>query len=739
MKQLISFNHLSYLLVLAGMIGSAAAQDRPLLVAKKTNETITIDGQMNEQVWKNSTPAHDFYQYFPNDTSASTGKTEVYITYDDKNVYFLAVCHDGAKGKYLTTSLRRDYRGGANDGISFLIDTYQDNSNAFIFGVNPFGVLREGLIANGGQTRGSYNLAWDNKWNGTAKIYDGYWIAEIAIPLKTLRFKDGSAEWNMNFYRIDTKLNERSTWAHIPRNNQIYDLAFMGVVQWEQPLRKPGANISVIPYVSGGVAKDFDPEITNNGVDYNGNIGGDVKIAMTPALNLDLTFNPDFSQVEVDRQVTNLSRFELFFPERRQFFLENADLFASSGEKNTRAFFSRRIGITRDTATGQNIQQKIIYGARLSGKLNKNLRLGVLNMQTARVDEADQPSINYSVAVLQQKLFSRSNISALFVNKENFQHGGLADSSFNYNRIAGLEYTLASANSVWDGKAYYHHSFDPGNPDKAYSYGSRITFNKRNYVITMRHQFVAENFNAEVGFVPRTGFQRIEPRLEFKFYPTSRHINRHGPSIQTEVLWDNLNQQTDHKYQLGYNIFFQNQSFLFTTFVEEFTLLKDDFDPTRSDGVQLPAASDYTYRYFSFFYRSDQRKKFFTDLRGSAGEYFNGNRYNIGGTINYRFQPLGIAAINFQYNRINLPSPYSSANIWLVGPRVDVTFTKSVFLTGLFQFNSQIDNFSTNIRFQWRYKPVSDLFIVYTDNYNTTNFSPKNRALVLKMTYWLNL
>jgi Domain of unknown function (DUF5916)/Carbohydrate family 9 binding domain-like len=716
------------------------AQDKPKLFARKTASPVNIDGVPNEPIWQEAMAAKDFYQYFPSDTSLSEGKTEVFVTYDEKNIYILAKCYDGLEGDYQTSSLRRDYRGGANDGFSILIDTYQDNTNAFIFGVNPFGVLREGLIANGGEQRDSYSLSWDNKWTGEAKMYDGMWVAEIAIPLKTLRFKDNSKSWNMNFYRIDTKYNERSTWVHIPRNNQIFNLAFMGEVEFEEPLKKPGSNIALIPFISlngyqNNLANTAEGEKSQGG-GYG--FGGDIKLAVSPSLNLDMTINPDFSQVEVDRQITNLTRFELFFPERRQFFLENADLFANFGGRSTRPFFSRRIGIAEDTLTGQNVSQPILFGARLSGKVSKNLRIGVMSMQTAAVEGA-VPSLNYSVGVIQQKVFARSNISAIIVNKEDLNKGERPDSSFQYNRVLGLEYNLASASNIWTGKAYYHQSLEPNNPESAFSYGSKLSYNIRSFGISMSHQIVGDNFNAEVGFVPRRGFQRIGPRVDVRFYPVSKHINRYGFSLETEILWDSKNTVTDYKYSLGYNIRFQNQSFLFTNLIQEFTLLKRNFDPTRTRGEPLPAGSSYVYRYVSAFYRSDERKRIFIGARGSAGQFYNGQRYNIGGNINYRFQPYGNVGIDVQYNGVRLPSPYNSADLILIGPRVDITFTKTLYLTGLFQYNNQVDNFNTNIRFQWRFKPVSDIYLVYTDNYYASDFSPKNKSLVFKITYWLNL
>jgi hypothetical protein len=365
--------------------------------------------------------------------------------------------------------------------------------------------------------------------------------------------------------------------------------------------------------------------------------------------------------------------------------------------------------------------------------------VGAMTMQTGRVDEANQPPLNYSVAVLQQKVFSRSNISAIVVNKQDFNYGDSTDSDFHYNRVFGLEYNLSTSDNVWNGKAYYQYSMDPDNPDSTFSYGSRLIYNKRNYTLTLAHQFVGNNYNAEVGYVPREGFQRFAPQLEVRFFPNSKVVNRHGFRVEAEYLWNSEAFKTDHKLELGYNISFLNNSFIFLNFNEEFTYLLDEFDPTRTDGEPLPANQGYTYRYFSMFFRSDQRKAFFVGSRGSAGQFFNGTKYTIGGDLSYRFQPYGNIGADIQYNYIKLPDPHNSAELVLIGPRVDVTFSKTVYLTGLFQYNNQVDNFNTNIRFQWRFKPVSDLYIVYTDNHYASDFSTKNRSLVLKLTYWLNL
>ncbi|MEL6867295.1 MAG: DUF5916 domain-containing protein [Bacteroidota bacterium] len=542
-------------------------------------------------------------------------------------------------------------------------------------------------------------------------------------------------KWNFNAYRFDTQSNERSTWNRIPQNQIIACLGYMGDMQWEEPLGKQGGNISLIPYVTGSASQDFEskePAMADWG------IGGDAKIAVTSGLNLDLTVNPDFSQVEVDRQVTNLDRFEIFFPERRQFFLENADLFGTFGSRRINPFFSRRIGVGEDVNTGENIQNPIHYGARLSGKINNNWRLGLLNMQTAKDEGNGLPSFNYSVAAVQRKVFSRSNVGLIFVNKERF--GSDSTDLFNaYNRVAELDYNLASADNRWIGKAFLHRSMTPDHGDGQWAHGARIRYQQREFAFGWNHQRVGEFYNAEVGFVPRLDFWRLNPSFQIFFYPSQNSwINRFSIGGEVELFIDPDEGRTDHEYELFADFQLADQSRLQIVAENRYTLLLDEFDPTGTSSLPLAENTDYNYTALSLTYDSDRRKRFFYRLQPSIGQYFNGQRYTMSGNLGYRFQPFGSIRINASYNYIELPEPYATASLLLIGPRIDLTFTKDLFFTTFIQYNEQIDNININARFQWRFKPVSDFFIVYTDNY-TTAFDVKSRAVVFKLTYWLNL
>ena len=707
-------------------------------VQRLEGEEIRLDGVLDEAVWQRGKPADQFHQYFPSDTVMADYDTEIYFAADDTYLYVAVKCYAPGK-EYITPSLRRDYRAGGNDNISLLFDTFYDKTNAFLFGINPFGVRREALISNGGSTLNGFQTSWDNKWDGEAKIHNGYWAAELAIPFKTIRFKEGSKKWRFNSYRFDTQANENTVWTQIPRNQWIFNLAYMGDMIWEEPLKKPGTNISLIPYVAGNMIQDIENGEENP--TFTGGIGGDAKIGISAGLNLDITVNPDFSQVEVDRQVTNLSRFELFFPERRQFFLENADLFNSFGFGRQNPFFSRRIGITTDTTTDENIQNPILYGARLSGKLNENLRVGLLNMQTAKNEENGLPSFNYTVATVQQKVFSRSNIGAIVVNKQQF--GQDTSSLFDlYNRVAGLDYVLASQDNTWTGKFFYHHSFTPNDSDAFQGqHGTSLNFNSRNFRAGWTHQYVGEGFDAQVGFIPRTDFFRINPDATVLLYPQNQVLNKVDLRLEYSQIWAEKQGTTDRELRFSTEFEFLNTSRLSSNFSLVYIQLLDDFNPTGLDEEleRLPAFSDYNTFELNVSYRSDRRKNFSYDFRPRIDQYYNGWRYGLRGSFSYRFQPYGSITLDYNFNRISLPEPFISADLILLGPRLDVTFTRKLFLTAFVQFNNQVDNVNVNARLQWRFKPVSDFFLVYTENYFANDFSSKNRALVAKFTYWLNI
>ena len=700
-------------------------------------DEIQLDGKLDEDFWQKIPKNSPYQQYFPTDTVLAQNKTEIYFGSTDK-AFIIAVRCETTGNDYIIPTLRRDFRAGGNDNITFLIDTYSDGTNAFMFGINPLGVIREGLISGGGNGLNGFSTAWDNKWKGESYIGDNYWSAELVIPFSTLRFNDGSDTWRMSSYRFDMQGNERSTWVPIPRNQFIFNLAFSGILHFEKAPVKQGKNISIIPYLTGTLAqKDLS---VSNTVSTKANIGVDAKIALTSGLNLDLSINPDFSQVEVDAQITDLSRFELFFPEQRQFFLENADLFGSFGTQRINPFFSRRIGVGVDTSTDLTVQNAMIYGARLSGKLNDDLRVGILNAQTAQNESRGISSTNFSVATVQHKILKRSNLTGIFVNKT--VTGKLLDDEANKaNSVAGLQFNFQNEKNNWVGTAYAMKSFTEGITENDFVHSLRIAYNSLRFSAQIEQNRVAENFNAEVGFVPRKDLQRLSSNLSTSWYPSGSKINRIQLSADGSVFFRlGDNKLTDNRLRLRLSTDLINTSRASIELISEYVFLRGSFSPIGDEFKELAEGEEFNFRYIRASYNSNRRKILSFRLTPTIGQFYNGNRYGFNGNFQLRLQPKVGIGLNYNINHIALADDFGEKTLFLIGPRLDLTFSKSLFITGFFQYNNQIDNFNVNARLQWRFAPVSDLFIVYTDNYDTsTNWSGVNRNLTVKINYWLNL
>ena len=691
----------------------------------KAGSAIRIDGVMDEIAWEQAQIASNFFMVLPMDTSLAKVRTDVRMSYDDDHLYLIATCFHAVAGPYYVESLRRDFIFGKNDNFLLFMDPFDDQTNGFSFGANAAGAQWDGSMYEGGKV----DLSWDNKWESAVKNDDDKWVFEMAIPFKSIRYKKGIREWGINFSRLDLKTTEKSSWAPVPRQFPTASLAYSGILVWDQPPPPAGANISLIPYVLGGIVKNYE---TKSPAEYRKEAGLDVKVAITSSLNLDLTVNPDFSQVEVDRQVTNLDRFELFFPERRQFFLENGDLFANFGYATIRPFFSRRIGL----------DAPIRFGVRLSGKPNKNWRLGLMNMQTGKVRALGLPAQNFTVASLQRKVFSRSNVGLIFINKQSldYKRDSAKPSYSDYNRNIGAEYNLASSNNLWTGKAMFLKSFSPKQSGKDIVHAAHLQYSSRRLFLWWQHEYVGKNYNAEVGYTPRRNYIKLNPQIGYTFFPKGGKVLSHGPKYFYGAYFDESFNRTDDEHFLGYIVAFRNQGSFLGWVAHDYVKLLLPFDPTNTQKDTLARGSEHRWYAYGADYISKPQSVFTFGFSTRYGGYYaDGTRLNLTADLGYRFQPYISLAVNTSYNHLALPNPWNNTTFWLIGPRIDITMTNKLFFTTFFQYNGQLKNMNLNTRFQWRYKPASDLFIVYTDNYLPAPLSVRNRAVVLKLTYWWNM
>jgi hypothetical protein len=747
-----------FITAFAGLATLAAAQNKPgaELHIKKAKGEIKLDGVLDEPDWLAADAAADWFLNYPVDTAQSPFQTEARLTFNDHYLYISYVCYDDQTPD-LINSLRRDFDYERNDNVGVNIGPFNDRINGFFFVLTPAGVQMEGTVSGGGNSEGSYNIFWDNKWYSHVVRYPDKWVCELAIPFKSFRYK-ALPEWNITFDRLDKKRNMKSSWIHTPIQYTTGSFAYSGQLVWDDPVPQPHTNISLIPYVAGGMAQNNEVDPKEKDAELRAGI--DAKVSVTPSLNLDLTYNPDFSQVEVDQQVINLTRFEFQFPERRQFFLENSDLLANAGFPESRLFFSRRIGLVQDT-TGLFSRVPIAFGARLSGSINKRWRVSALEMQTREKLSSGLPAQNYMAATVQHNFWKQSSVSITYVDKQSL-HVQAADSlkyfhesiflkpnggtsvPNTYNRVLGADLELLSSDNRWYSSSYFAKSFDQYQTNNTLSGGAFVRYSVRHVEVAGGSTFVGENFNAEAGFVPSYGVYpgqvNVFTDFAYKIYPRNTGMVVMGPVFNATQTYLPTGTLTDRNYALGYSFRFLNTATLKFTYNYVYSKLTNSFNPINPDDyLNFMTGEEYAWQFVNLTVQTDTRKTVNFTGQTSYGGFYNGTNWNVRGELSARYQPYGNIALRVDYNDVRLAEGYGAEKLFLIGPRLDLTFTDKIFLTTYVQYNNLLDNMNLNMRFQWRYQPASDFFIVYTENYLPETLASKNRALVFKFTYWLNL
>jgi hypothetical protein len=709
-----------------------------------TSELISVDGMLSEEIWSEIPVQGNFWMSYPVDDRQvdADRQTEVRILSDDQYLYIGVVCY--GPQNYVIKTLKRDREFWEGDGFGVVLDPVNEKTNGFAFGVNPAGVQTEYLVTGqlgrredqepGRELRG-VNVAWDNKWVSVVRNYEDRWVIEMAIPFKTLRFDAGKNTWGVNFFRLDAGTNSIHTWAPVPIEFREVDLGYTGVLQWEQAPIKAKQNIAIIPYTRAGVSKDYEG---GGEPDLDFQPGLDAKIPVTSSLNLDVTVNPDFSQVEVDEQVINLTLFDIRLPEKRLFFLENSDVFEDFGIPPMRPFFSRRIGLDED---GNAIP--ILYGARLSGNLNKDLRIGLMNLQTRSTDNF--LAQNYTVASFHQQVLSRSVIKGYIHNRQ-----GLGSEGPDYNRNAGLEFQYKSTDGRFLTFAGYAKTFTPELESKNYFFNLGIGYDNKNLSAYSNLSGLGKNYQADMGFIRgqeyydasrdttiRIGYNHLYSTVAYTFYPeSSDRIISHELGIRHIYDVDTAFSILSNEIEPSYSIKFASTSKIQVSFNHNTTNLLFPF--TFINDEPLPSGI-YQYATGEFRYESDQRRLFSINGGVSYGTFYNGTRSRYALGAKFRAQPWGNFSLSFEQNTLDFPDPYGTDNLFLISPRIEINFSRNLFWTTFLQYNTQHDNFNINSRFQWRFQPMSDLYIVYTDNYAVEFWGPKHRALVIKLNYWFNL
>jgi len=705
-------------------------QDEQIFV-KYTDVSMQIDGRLDESAWNEAGQVSNLWMHTPRDSAAATETTIFRVLFDEQFLYVSATCF--YRKDPIIQSLKRDNRLGSSDGIEVILDPLNQQTNAFLFALNAGGAQTEGLIS-----LGRLDLNWDNKWYSAIQTYPDRWVAEMAIPFQTLRFKENNPVWGINFVRDDPSNNEIDTWRRVPLQFEAYELGYLQEMVWESAPRQAKSNVSVIPYLAANADKAAGQENISSGMD----VGVDGKILVSQGLNLDLTVNPDFSQVEVDQQVSNLTRFNVFFPERRTFFLENADIFGSFGNNTALPFFSRRIGLS-DAGTPLPIS----YGLRLSGNLDQRSRIGLMNIQTNPGEGLVNQ--NFTAASFQRKILSRSVIKGLLLSRQ-----GIRDSEWlatDYGRNAGLEMDYVSQDGKWAANLGYNQSFKHGVSGETAALTGSLDYGGRNFRVFLNGGHVGSNYYADMGFVPqvsnydaardtfiRLGFTRVYNRLDYYVLPENNpRVNQHWFGLENNLFFNNGIGLTDWYTRLRYFLVLQNTSQLRFRINNNYVDLQFPFSFTGD--TPLPAQA-YNNIEFNIEYNTDVRRQFNATFFAVYGTFYAGNKFTYRASLNYRQQPWGNFSLQAEQNFLDFRDPYGYETLTLLGARLEFSFTNNIFWTNFLQYNTQANNFNINSRFQWRFAPMSDFFLVYTDNYLIEpNIGPKTRNLVAKLTYWLNI
>ncbi len=725
-------------------------QDNPKLITptdfqihiKKAQQPIKLDGELNEMDWQNAEIAAGFQVHYPQNGMPARFKTEAKVTYDDQFLYIAFSCQDS--GKHIIQTLKRDVDYFESDGVSVVIDPTGQQINGFMFGVSPEGVQSEALITD------DVAFEWDNKWFAEARYSAESWTAEMAIPFKTLRYDASRTSWKINFIRNDLNRGQYYTWTKIPPQFDGISLAYTGTLNWDNnpPLEK--SNIALVPYTSGSLSKDYENKSHTEGVPH---VGLDAKIALTSSLNLDATLNPDFSQIEVDEQVTNLTRFDIFYPEKRTFFLENSDVLGSFGIPPARPFFSRTIGLN------ENAQPvPILYGLRLSGNLTNKVRINVFNMHTK--EKGNNLGQNFTAAAVQRS-WGRSYMKLGFLNKQGFNK--LEPSKTDYGRNALFSGLFVSKDNRLMAWSEAQHSFKHNIQTKNNAFSTGFMWQDKKWDFLQDFLTIGANYYADMGFINRIenydalrdtvirlGFKQNYNELNYYVRPQKRRITLHQLGVENFMVFNTDNSLNEWFDRFRYFMTFRNTSELKLRF--DVTTENLPFPYSFSEDFALLQPQKYRYYYGTLQYNSDRRKVFSWDIRTLTGKFYNGNRTSLQGGIAYRAQPWGNFSIKFDWNSVSLldkEAQMATTSFLIFSPKTEFNFSRTMSWTTWFQFNTQANNININSRFQWRYKPMSDLFVVYTDNYFAREeafgierfrpFQVKNRALVFKLSYWLNI
>jgi hypothetical protein len=710
---------------------TATAQDdsaTPILLAARLDAAPTMDGRvLGDAAWSEVAPASGFWQVQPNDGMAATQQTEVYVAYTDYALYIGVMAYDDDPSGIIVSDSRRDSSLNDTDAFLFVIDGLLDRQNGYVFGTNAAGieydgqVTKEGAGDDFGSGGGAFNLNWDGSWTVQARVTEQGWSAEFEIPFATLRYgKDAVQDWGINFQRNIGRNNEIDYWAPLDRNRNLYRVSRAGTLQGIAPPAQ--RNLQLTPYALG----QWQRGGALAGTDADSDVGLDVKYSITPSLTLDLTYNTDFAQVEADEKQLNLDRFNLFFPEKRPFFLENAGQFSVGNGQEVEMFFSRRIGIA---AGGTTIP--VEGGARLSGKIGARTNVGLLYMGTDAVTGV-APGNNFAVARVSQELANRSSIGAIFVSRDG-DGSHLVPSGQDYNRTYAVDGRWGIGEDILL-QAWAARTETPGLNERDDAFALKFDYSTEDWAARAEYTEVGEDFNPEVGFLARTEYRkgsafmmrRIRPDDLWGLLEVRPHASYTGywkfdgyqesGILHLDVHWEF---KTSAEVHTGYNI---TRAGVLTPF---------EIVP----GVIVPAGT-YDHGEAQLVYYTNKSKPLSFEMRTVIGGQFGGDRVALSPTVKYRIGETFRSELSVNYNDYDLPVPGGDFTANLARLRLSYSFTPKIQVQALVQYNDTDEVLGTNFRFSWLRSANSGFYLVYNEvDEQGVGALPAGRQLILKYSY----
>jgi hypothetical protein len=678
----------------------------------ENEESIDIDGRLDEAVWSRVIPVGDFIQIDPDNGQPATERTEVRIAFDNDALYMGVTAYDSEPDTIVGKQRRRDEALCSDDKIRWTIDTFLDARTGYFFEMNPEGAMADALIGNTGQNR-----AWDGVWTARARRSELGWTLEVELPFRTFNFNPNSDTWGFNIERTLHRNNEVSIWMGWARNQGLQRMANAGRITGIRNVTQ-GRGLDIKPY--GLLSAIESPGRGRSGFDRDANAGIDLFYNPTPTVRTNLTVNTDFAQVEVDQRQVNLTRFSLFFPERRDFFLDGAtflDFVSDTSSQNFGGgsgdqvipFFSRRIGLS---ANGE--PQKIDFGTKMTGQLGRH-DVGVLHVRTGDDDEASMIGEDFTIARVKRRVLRQSYIGGMYTRRD------ARDDGLEEKHTAGVDFRLATSTFLGSQNLSFTgwglHASRPG-PDasrKTSAYGLWLEYPNDRWNARVGGREVQPGFDPAVGFVNRTAYRKYQPGLTFFPRPDNHpYIRRFEFGVSGDTLTDLDNQLLERAINVTlFGVQFHSSDNFGVELTPTHERLDGPFAISRT--ITLPAGREYDYTRFQLRGQTANYRTLSVNARFETGGFYSGTRHQTVVNLNVRARPGYFLYVNTEWNQIDLTEGSFATNVYrLIG---EAQFSPFVTLVNNFQYDTQSAVLGWQSRFRWTVTPGSDLYVVYTHNW----------------------